>query len=75
VLWALPTNIIFVFSRKNKDRYALVAILLLIVSLLLHILHIQELPLLELMPLLLALLFVYGMVLRRSKAKRLNGNQ
>lgn len=67
VLWALPTNIIVAFSRKKgRSRYAIVAIILLIVSLLLHLFRIQELPLLELMPLLLALLYVYGMILRHK---------
>jgi hypothetical protein len=69
ILWALPTNIVFAFRKKRKDRYALIAILLLVVSLFLHLLHIQELPLLELMPLMVALLFVYGTVLRRSRTK------
>jgi len=67
VLWALPTNLFVAFSRKRKDRYALVAIVLLVVSLLLHLLRIQELPLLELMPLMVAMLFIYGTILRRSK--------
>ncbi len=67
IFWALPTNLIAAFSRRNKGRYAVIAIALLVVSLLLHLLRIQELPLLELMPILLSLLFVYGTILRRPK--------
>ncbi|PZF74182.1 Lnb N-terminal periplasmic domain-containing protein [Taibaiella soli] len=66
VLWALPTNLIFAFTR-NRSRYAGIAIVLLFVSLLLHVLHIQELPLGELWPLLLALLCTYGTIYKRSK--------
>ena len=70
ILWALPTNIIFpFFSKKGRDKYAIIAILLIFVSLILHVLHIQELPLLELGPLLVALLFIYGMIYRRQKNK------
>jgi len=68
ILWALPTNLLVVFTRKKgKGRYALIAILLIIVSLLLHVFKVQELPLLELSPLLLALLCIYGMIYKRSK--------
>lgn len=68
VLWALPTNLILAFTyKKGKDRYAIVAILLMLVALVLHVLHVQELPLLQIGPLLLALLFIYGMIYKRSK--------
>lgn len=68
ILWALPTNLILAFIRKsNKGRYALVAIILIGVSLVLHVLKVQELPILELSPLLLALLFVYGSMYKRDK--------
>lgn len=66
VLWALPTNLIFAFTR-NRNRYAGIAIVLLFVSLLLHVFHVQELPLGELWPLLLALLCTYGTIYKRSK--------
>jgi hypothetical protein len=70
LLWALPTNLVIAFaSKRNKDKYALIAILLLIVSVLLDILRIQELPLFELWPVLLSLLLIYGMIYRKSKAK------
>ncbi len=65
-LWAMPTNLFLVFRRKKADRYALVAIVLIFVSLLLHVLSIQALPLLELSPLLLSLLFIYGTIFKRS---------
>jgi hypothetical protein len=71
VLWALPTNVLVPFLRhRNRDRYAAIAIVLLLVSLLLHVFHIQELPLVELWPLLLALLYIYGMIYKRNRDKK-----
>ena len=71
LLWALPTNLILAFaSKKNKDKYAVIAIVLLLVSLVLHLLKIQQLPLLELSPFLLSLLFIYGMIYRKNKPNR-----
>jgi hypothetical protein len=68
ILWALPTNIAMAFAgKKNKSRYAIVGILLLLVSLLLHVFSVQELPLLEIGPLLVALLFIYASIYRRSR--------
>lgn len=68
ILWALPTNVLVPFlRRKKRDRYALIAIVLLLVSLLLHVFHIQELPLVELWPLLLALLYIYGMIYKQNR--------
>ena len=68
ILWALPTNAILAYVHKrNHGNYAMFAIGLIVVSLILHLLKIQELPILELSPLLLALLFVYGMIYRRAK--------
>jgi hypothetical protein len=70
LLWALPTNIVVAFaSKRNKDKYALLAILLIIVSLFLHVFRVQELPLFELWPILLSLLVIYGMVYRKNKLK------
>lgn len=67
VLWALPTNLFLAFlPKRNKSRYAMVAIILIFVSLLLHILNVQGLPLLELSPLLLALLFVFSSIIRKK---------
>lgn len=67
VLWALPTNVFFAFMpKRNKNRYAVVGITLIFVSLLLHILKVQQLPLFELAPLLLALLFIFGSIAKRK---------
>lgn len=69
VLWALPTNLFLVFRKpKGAGKYAVIAMVLIGVSLLLHILKIQELPLLELGPLLLSLVFIYGTIYKRTKA-------
>lgn len=68
ILWALPTNLVLVFAgRSRRGRYALAAIVLLLLSLLLHVLRVQQMPLLELSPLLLALLYVYGTIYRRAE--------
>lgn len=68
ILWALPTNVLVPFlRRKGRDRYALVAISLLLLSLVLHLFHVQELPLKELWPLLLALLYIFGMIYKRNR--------
>lgn len=67
VLWALPTSIMLVASRRKADKYILVAVFLLFVSLLLHIFKIQELPLFELWPWLLSLLFIYGTIYKRDR--------
>lgn len=67
LLWALPTNMVAAFMHhKNKGRYAVVAIALLLLSLLLHLFKVQELPLLELSPLLLSMLLVYGSIYRKT---------
>ena len=67
LLWCLPTNIIIAFfNPKGKSRYALIAVILLFVSLLLHLFKVQGLTLFELAPLFLSLLFVYGMIIRRG---------
>jgi pimeloyl-ACP methyl ester carboxylesterase len=71
MLWCLPTNLILAFSNpKGKGRYAVIAITLIFVMLLLHVLRIQCL-IVEQIPLLLALLFVYGSMYRQSKAKEI----
>ena len=68
VLWALPTNIFVPFLRKNgRGKYALIAIMLIFVTLLLHVTGLQQIALFELWPLLLALLFIFGMIYRQSK--------
>ena len=68
VLWALPTNGLLVFWKpKGIAKYSLVAIALIIVSLVLHVLGIQGLPLLELGPILLSLVFIFGMIYKKNK--------
>ena len=67
ILWALPTNLLIAFlPKRNKGKYAAVAIALIFVSLLLHILRVQQLPLLELSPLLFVMLFIYGSIIKRK---------
>ncbi len=70
ILWCLPTNIIIAFfNPKGKPRYAVIAMGLIFVSLLLHLFKVQALLLPEFGPLLLALLFIYGTIYKRSKIK------
>lgn len=67
VLWALPTNVIIPFvKRKKRSRYAIVAIGLILLSLIFHFVGIQEMPLRDLWPLLLALLFSFGMIYKAA---------
>jgi hypothetical protein len=79
LLWCLPLNIfIAFFNPKGKGRYAQVAIVLMFLSLILHVTKVQGLTLLELSPLFVALLFVYGMIYKKSiiiKAPEHAGNQ
>ena len=75
LLWALPTNVIIAFANpKGKGRYALVAIGMIFITLLLDILRIQQLIMMEFMPLFLSLLFVYGNIYRKSIAKNIHTN-
>jgi hypothetical protein len=68
----LPLNIfIAFFNPKGKGRYALIAMVLIVVSLLLHLCKVQGLLLPEFAPLLLALLFVFGTIYKRSKTTTL----
>lgn len=66
LLWALPTNLMFVF-KKQRYKYALIAIILLLISFLLHVLQIQCLLLPEMLPVLLMLLITYGSIYRKYK--------
>ncbi len=67
VLWALPTNLIIPFVKPaRRSRYALVAIALIIVAIVLHLIGIQELPLGVIWPLLLALMAFFGMIYRSA---------
>ena len=70
ILWALPTNLVILFfGRWLKAKYAIAAISLIILSLVTDIFRIQELPLFEITPLLISLLFVYGMMYRKGSWK------
>jgi len=70
IFWALPSNLLMAFLlKKEKNRYASIAITLLVLSLLLHIFKVQELPLFVLSPILFALLYVYGSIYRKPKIK------
>ena len=69
LLWCLPTNLIIaVANPKGKAKYALVGMILLLVSLILHVLKIQGL-IIEFIPVFLALMFIYGTIYRRSIIK------
>lgn len=63
ILWAVPLNIIVAFVSHKKrfwlKIYALAAISLLIVGLVINAIGIQQLPLIEISPMLLCLMYVY----------------
>jgi hypothetical protein len=68
VLWALPTNIMVPFIKRNgRSKYAVIGIVLVLATLALHITGIQEIALYELWPLLLALVVIFGMIYRLNK--------
>lgn len=68
ILWAMPINLLLTFWKpKGRGKYAVIAIGLIVVSLLLHLLHVQALiP--EFLPLFAALITVYITMFRSSKA-------
>lgn len=71
ILWALPTNLLFLaFRGKRRSKYALIAIILLLVVLMLHVLRVQQLLLPEMMPFLIALLFTYGTIYKEQLIKQ-----
>ena len=63
VLWAIPFNVIIALVAHKKrfwlKIYALAAISLLIVALVVHLIGFQQMPLIELSPLFLCLMYVY----------------
>jgi len=63
ILWALPSNVLIAFVAHRPKVwlkvYALAAISLLIVALLIHVIGFQQMPLIEVVPLLLCLMYVY----------------
>lgn len=67
VLWALPTNLIIPFvKREKRSRYALIAMALIVVAVVLHVFGVQALPMGVIWPLLIALLAFFGMIYRSS---------
>lgn len=68
ILWALPTNLFFIF-RKKQYKYALIAIILILTSLLLHILNVQQMLLPEMLPLLLMLLIIFANIYKTQKRR------
>lgn len=63
ILWAIPLNLVVAFLAGKKKFwlriYALAAISLLIVALIVHVIGFQRMPLIELSPLMLALMYIY----------------
>lgn len=63
ILWAVPFNAIVAFFAHKKrfwlKIYALAAISLVIVALMVHLIGFQQMPLIELAPLLLCLMYIY----------------
>ena len=70
VLWALPANLIIPFcGSKIKARYSLAALFLIFVVFVVDLLKVQLIPLSEITPLLLALVFVHGVMYRKAISK------
>lgn len=63
ILWALPPNLVIAFFAHKKSGllkvYALAAISILMVGLLVHVIGLQKMPLIETAPFLLCLMYVY----------------
>lgn len=68
LLWALPTNLFFVF-RKKQYKYALIAMVLLLASLILHVLNVQQMLLPEMIPLLLMLFIILANIYKTQRSK------
>lgn len=70
ILWALPLNAVVAFFANRQNFwlriYALAAISLLIVALIVHLIGFQQMPLIELSPLLLAMMYVYVDMYKRN---------
>lgn len=67
LLWALPTNLMFVFKKK-QFRYAMIGIILILASLAMHLSQIQCLLLPEMVPVLLMLLLVFASNFKKYKS-------
>jgi hypothetical protein len=68
VLWALPTNLLYIFRRK-QTKYALIAVLCIMGSLLLHIFKVQGLLLPDMLPLLLMLVIIFATDYRKYQIR------
>lgn len=68
ILWALPTNIVVPFlGPRVKAWYAIVALALIAISIVVHILGIQVLPLYYISFLFLALVWIFAVMYKRNK--------
>lgn len=70
IFWALPVNLLLTFWKpKGRSKYAIIALALLAVPLLLHVLHVQALiP--EFLPLFAALVVVYIRMYKNASARQ-----
>ncbi|MBL7713575.1 MAG: hypothetical protein JNL13_13970, partial [Chitinophagaceae bacterium] len=66
LLWALPTNLMFVF-RRRQYKYAAIALLLIFLLLIVHLSGIQQLLLPDMVPLLLMLVLIFATSYRKYK--------
>lgn len=70
ILWALPLNVVVAFAAHKQKFwlrvYALAAISILIVALIVHLIGFQQFPLIEISPLLLAMMYVYVDMYKRN---------
>jgi hypothetical protein len=72
VLWALPANLVIpFFGPRVKAKYAIVALVLLAVAIIVSILKIQHIPFPEIGSVILALIFVYGIMYRNATRKNI----
>ncbi len=70
ILWLLPTNLVIAFFKpKGKTKYALIGMMLILLSFVLHIAGIQKLVL-EFVPIQLSLLYVMGMIYRKGNNQK-----
>jgi hypothetical protein len=70
ILWMLPLNLLIPFRKpKGVGKYSVIAILLILISLLLHLFKVQGLVI-EFLPVMLALLFVFGTIYKRNLTKQ-----
>lgn len=74
LLWALPTNLLYVF-RKQQYKYALLALCLIGFSFVLHILNVQGLLLVEMLPVLGMLVLIFAFNYRKYKQKENGKNR